>query len=84
MHNLKGIDVQIPLAALTVVAGVSGSGKSTLVHDVLARAARRFLHGAGSRGAKPTAGDEFAGIEGLAAIEQLIEVDQAPIGAARG
>ncbi|MGO9464407.1 MAG: excinuclease ABC subunit UvrA [Isosphaeraceae bacterium] len=80
LHNLKGIDVQIPLAALTVVAGVSGSGKSTLVHDVLARAARRFLHRAGSRGDQPAGGDELAAILGLAAIDQLIEVDQAPIG----
>ncbi|HKI18352.1 MAG TPA: excinuclease ABC subunit UvrA, partial [Isosphaeraceae bacterium] len=80
LHNLQGIDVQIPLAALTVVAGVSGSGKSTLVHDVLARAARRFLHRTGGRGNKPVADNESAAIEGLAAIDQLIEVDQAPIG----
>jgi len=80
LHNLQGIDVQIPLAALTVVAGVSGSGKSTLVHDVLARAARRFLHRAGSRGDEPAGGDEPAAIGGLAAVDRLIEVDQAPIG----
>ena len=38
LHNVAGVDVTIPLGALTVVTGVSGSGKSTLVHDILYRA----------------------------------------------
>ncbi len=74
VHNLKGVDVRIPLAALACVTGVSGSGKSTLVHDVLSRAVRRYLHRAGDRG------DTFERVSGLSAIDQLVEVDQSPIG----
>ncbi len=74
LHNLKHVDAQIPLAALTCVTGVSGSGKSTLINDVLARAVRRFLHRTGARGDGPE------GILGLEAIDQLVEVDQSPIG----
>ncbi len=74
LHNLKGVDARIPLAAFTCVTGVSGSGKSTLVHDVLARTVRRFLHRRGNRG------DALEQVSGLSAIDQLVEVDQAPIG----
>ena len=74
LHNLKGVDGRIPLSALTCVTGVSGSGKSTLVHDVLARSVRRYLHRSGDRG------DTFERVSGLSAIDQLVEVDQSPIG----
>jgi excinuclease ABC subunit A len=74
LHNLKQLDARIPLGTLTCVTGVSGSGKSTLVHDVLARAVRRFLNSSGD------GGDLFEGVAGLGRINQLVEVDQAPIG----
>ena len=80
-HNLKGIDVTIPLDVTTVVTGVSGSGKSTLVHDVIyegLRAAKR-------RNGRDTA-DEKAlplpsrRILGASLIDEVILVDQSPIG----
>ena len=80
-HNLKGIDVAIPLDVITVVTGVSGSGKSTLVHDVVyegLQAAKR-LNG------RDTA-DEKAlrlpcrRILGASLIDEVILVDQSPIG----
>ena len=80
-HNLRGVDVEIPLGTLTVVTGVSGSGKSTLVHDVLYRAAERELGGETS--AKEHLGEvvgEYAALEGLSHVDQIVLVDQSPIG----
>jgi excinuclease ABC subunit A len=82
LHNLKGVDVDIPLGALTVVTGVSGSGKSTLVHDVLYRALEREL-GGGESSAKEHLGEEigeYEGLDGSSMVEQVVLVDQSPIG----
>ncbi len=73
LHNLRGLDVELPLGRLTVVTGVSGSGKSTLVRDVLYAAAKARL--AGKR--LPSV---LAGLEGLRGIARALEVDESPIG----
>lgn len=81
-HNLQGVDVEIPLGTLTVVTGVSGSGKSTLIHDVLYRAAEREL-GSGETSAKEHLGEvvgEYDALEGLTHVDEVVLVDQAPIG----
>ncbi|HEX6966530.1 MAG TPA: excinuclease ABC subunit UvrA [Gemmatimonadaceae bacterium] len=80
-HNLRGVDVRVPIGALTVVTGVSGSGKSTLVHDVLYRALETRLHG--EHTAKQHLGErigDFDTIAGYEAIEDVVLVDQSPIG----
>ena len=74
-HNLKNIDVKIPLGVLTVVSGVSGSGKSTLVGDILYRALSRKLYDSGD---VPGA---FRSLEGsLDRISGVEYVDQNPLG----
>ena len=73
-NNLQSIDASFPLGLLTVVCGVSGSGKSSLVNEVLAKSAAYELHRSkqlpGSHG----------GIEGLNQFDQVVRVDQSPIG----
>ena len=81
LHNLDGVDVRIPLGTLTTVTGVSGSGKSTLVHDVLYRQLESRLRGEHS--AKQHLGEPVGSVTGLKGWEQLEDVvliDQAPIG----
>jgi excinuclease ABC subunit A len=73
-HNLKDVDVAIPLNTLTCVTGVSGSGKSTLVHDVLYAAIKR------AKGDWDRRVGTFRGLEGLEYISDVVLVDQAPIG----
>ena len=73
LHNLRDLDVELPLGRLTVVTGVSGSGKSTLVRDVLYRAAKARL--AGER-LPPV----LRGLDGLKGVARALEVDESPIG----
>lgn len=73
-HNLKNIDVKIPLGVFTCVTGVSGSGKSTLVDDILHKKLASVLHGARERAG---AHDRIEGIEQL---DKVINIDQSPIG----
>ena len=73
-HNLKEIDVEIPLNMLTCVTGVSGSGKSTLVHDVLYAAVKR------AKGAWDKRVGTHAGIDGVELLNDIVLVDQTPIG----
>jgi excinuclease ABC subunit A len=73
-HNLKGIDVEIPLGLLTVVTGVSGSGKSTLVHDVIYAAAKR------AKGDWDRRVGAYEQLECMEYVTDTILVDQQPIG----
>jgi excinuclease ABC subunit A len=73
-HNLKDVDIEIPLNTLTCVTGVSGSGKSTLVHDVLYAAIKR------AKGDWDRRVGRYASLEGLEYISDVVLVDQAPIG----
>ncbi|MFH1122186.1 MAG: excinuclease ABC subunit UvrA [Pseudomonadota bacterium] len=72
-HNLKGIDVRIPLGVIVCITGVSGAGKTTLVHNIL-------YAGAKGNGNSEFEKGGFDSIEGLDAIDDLILVDQTPIG----
>ncbi|MBV8910713.1 MAG: excinuclease ABC subunit UvrA [Gammaproteobacteria bacterium] len=73
-HNLKNLDVRIPLKRLVCVTGVSGSGKSTLVEDVLYPALLRY------RGRPTVAPGRFAGLAGAELIDDVVMVDQSAIG----
>jgi excinuclease ABC subunit A len=73
-HNLKSVDVQIPLGVFCCVTGVSGSGKSTLVNEVLYKSVANKLHRTKQR---PGAHRRITGLEQL---DKIIAVDQSPIG----
>ncbi len=80
-NNLKGVEIQVPLGALTVVTGVSGSGKSTLVHDVLFRALETRL--SGEHSARQHLGErvgKFDSLTGTESLDAVVLIDQEPIG----
>jgi len=89
VHNLKNIDVEIPLGMMVAITGVSGSGKSTLVHDVLFRSieALHKARDAGEEADAEAAGDLDAAprmacrkLEGAERILNAVMIDQSPIG----
>ena len=73
-HNLKHVDVQIPLGVMTCVTGVSGSGKSSLVNEVLYKTLAGKLNHAKFRPGK------CDGIDGVEYLDKIINIDQSPIG----
>ncbi|MFC1709262.1 excinuclease ABC subunit UvrA [Candidatus Omnitrophota bacterium] len=73
-HNLKNINVKVPLGTFICVTGVSGSGKSTLIDEIFYRAIARRLYRSKQKPGK------FDRIKGLENIDKVIEVDQSPIG----
>jgi excinuclease ABC subunit A len=78
IHNLRGVDVEIPLGLLCCVTGVSGSGKSTLVHQVLYRALMQSLGQAEGEG-RETA-NLYRDLTGAQYLNDVVLVDQSPIG----
>lgn len=73
-HNLKDINVKIPLGQFICVTGVSGSGKSTLINDILYKTISRDFNGASEKPGK------CKEIKGLDNIDKIIDIDQSPIG----
>ncbi len=73
-HNLKDIDVEVPLGVLCCVTGVSGSGKSSLVNEILYKYLARNLNRAKTRPGR------FISMEGTEQLDKIIMIDQSPIG----
>ena len=73
-HNLKDIDVKIPLGTFTCVTGVSGSGKSTLINEILCKSISKYLYKS-----KVIPG-KHKKIKGMEHIDKLVDISQSPIG----
>ena len=73
-HNLKKIDVELPLGRLISITGVSGSGKSTLINDILFKAVARQLYGTLARPGR------HESLDGAELLDKVIAIDQSPIG----
>jgi excinuclease ABC subunit A len=82
LHNLRDLDVRIPIGRLVTVTGVSGSGKSTLARDVLFTSARALVsqRGAATRDTAPGGLVGCRALRGLEQVDRVLEVDQTPIG----
>jgi excinuclease ABC subunit A len=79
IHNLRGVDVEIPLNLLCCVTGVSGSGKSTLIHQVLYRALMQLLNREPNSG-EPESTHLYRTLSGTQHLNDVVLVDQSPIG----
>jgi len=83
LHNVRGVDIAVPVGRLVVITGVSGSGKSTVARDVLYTNLRRLVSKAHKGGRAATKLPELSGLEavrGAEHIDRVLEVDQTPIG----
>jgi excinuclease ABC subunit A len=82
LHNLGGVDVELPLGGLVVVTGVSGSGKSTLIREVLLAALADALEVRADARAvvRAPAGAYYRSLEGADMLRRAVEIDQSPIG----
>ena len=79
-HNLKNIDVEIPLGMMAVITGVSGSGKSTLIEEILHPGLTWLINRRSGQSSRHKQADSYREIIGAEALDKVINIDQAPIG----